>query len=107
MAETGWRRPFDDEIVLPEGRILRTLGDAGRYMRCWPPRPFDEERTAAGRLRICTSDPQKDRETAFAKEAGRPRHRCPVARGRFKGNELLCPLRQCPLGVCEAHPERP
>src|ERR1700746_2973270 len=21
MAETGWRRPFDDEIVLPEGRI--------------------------------------------------------------------------------------
>jgi hypothetical protein len=31
MAETGWRRPFDDEIVIPEGRILRTLSDAGRF----------------------------------------------------------------------------
>jgi hypothetical protein len=36
MAETGRRRPFDDEIVLPEGRILRTLGDAGRYIAALP-----------------------------------------------------------------------
>jgi hypothetical protein len=36
MAETGWRRPFDDEIALPDGRVLRTLGDAGRYVSALP-----------------------------------------------------------------------
>jgi hypothetical protein len=36
MAETGWRRPFDDEIALPDGRVLRTLGDAGRYVTALP-----------------------------------------------------------------------
>jgi hypothetical protein len=30
MAPTGWKRPFDDPISLPDGRTLVTLGDAGR-----------------------------------------------------------------------------
>ncbi len=36
MTDTGWGRSFDDEIVLPDGRILRTLGDAGRYVAALP-----------------------------------------------------------------------
>lgn len=32
----GWGRPFDDEIQLPDGRVLRTLGDAGRYVAALP-----------------------------------------------------------------------
>jgi hypothetical protein len=31
MAE-GWKRPFDDPIVLPGGRKLVTLEDAGNYI---------------------------------------------------------------------------
>jgi hypothetical protein len=27
---------FDDEIALPDGRVLRTLGDAGRYVAALP-----------------------------------------------------------------------
>jgi hypothetical protein len=45
MAETGWRRPFDDEIALPDGRVLRTLGDAGRY----DVRPYRHAQGAARR----------------------------------------------------------
>jgi len=29
---TGWKRPFDDPIVLPDGRSLVTLKDAGSYI---------------------------------------------------------------------------
>jgi outer membrane immunogenic protein len=29
-TDTGWSRPFDDAITLPDGRSLVTLGDAGR-----------------------------------------------------------------------------
>jgi hypothetical protein len=36
MASTGWPRPFDDPIALPEGRTLVTLGDAGRYIAGLP-----------------------------------------------------------------------
>jgi hypothetical protein len=36
MAPTGWSRLFDDPIALPDGRILRTLGDAGHYIAGLP-----------------------------------------------------------------------
>ena len=29
---TGWKRPFDDPIPLPDGRQLATLKDAGEYI---------------------------------------------------------------------------
>jgi hypothetical protein len=32
----GWKRPFDDPIVLPEGRQLVTLEDAGDYIAKLP-----------------------------------------------------------------------
>jgi hypothetical protein len=28
----SWSRPFDRPIKLPSGKIIRTLGDAGRYL---------------------------------------------------------------------------
>jgi hypothetical protein len=31
-----WSRPFDDPIKLPDGRTLRTLHDAGRYVAALP-----------------------------------------------------------------------
>jgi hypothetical protein len=31
-GETGWARRFDDEIPLPDGRVLRMLRDAGEYV---------------------------------------------------------------------------
>jgi hypothetical protein len=36
MAPTGWSRPFDDPIAVPEGQTLVTLGDAGRYIAGLP-----------------------------------------------------------------------
>jgi hypothetical protein len=32
----GWSRAFDDPIELPDGRTLRTLGDAGHYIAALP-----------------------------------------------------------------------
>ena len=32
MADSGWKRPFDDLISLPGGRALVTLEDAGNYI---------------------------------------------------------------------------
>ena len=31
LADRGWKRAFDDPIVLPDGRELVTLKDAGNY----------------------------------------------------------------------------
>lgn len=31
-----WSRRFDDPIALPDGRTLRTLRDAGRYIEALP-----------------------------------------------------------------------
>ena len=31
-----WTCPLEDEITLPDGGILRTLGDAGRYVAALP-----------------------------------------------------------------------
>ena len=36
MSATGWRRRFDDPIVLHDGGELRTLGEAGHYVRFLP-----------------------------------------------------------------------
>lgn len=36
MADTGWHRTFDDPIPLPDGRMLRTLRDAGHYIAKLP-----------------------------------------------------------------------
>ena len=33
---TDWTRPFDEPIALPDGRLLRTLLDAGRYVAKLP-----------------------------------------------------------------------
>ena len=33
---TGWKRPFDDPIPLPDGRQLVTLEDAGAYITQLP-----------------------------------------------------------------------
>jgi hypothetical protein len=54
MAETGWRRPFDDEIALPDGRVLRTLGEAGRYVAALP------EKVGKGGNRIEHADEERE-----------------------------------------------
>jgi hypothetical protein len=36
MREKGWSRPFDDPILLPRGRTLETLQDAGNYITKLP-----------------------------------------------------------------------
>jgi hypothetical protein len=36
VSDRGWKRPFDDPIVLPNGRVLRTLADAGHYVAGLP-----------------------------------------------------------------------
>jgi hypothetical protein len=33
---TGWKRPFDDPILLPRGRQLATLEDAAKYIQKLP-----------------------------------------------------------------------
>jgi hypothetical protein len=35
-APKGWKRPFDDPIVLPRGRQLVTLEDAGTFITKLP-----------------------------------------------------------------------
>ena len=32
----AWSRPFDDPITLPDGRVLKTLHDAGHYATALP-----------------------------------------------------------------------
>jgi hypothetical protein len=41
MPASGWHRPFNEPIVLPDGRELRTLIDAGRYVEKLPKRTHD------------------------------------------------------------------
>jgi hypothetical protein len=36
MADSGWKRPFEDPIPLPRGRQLVTLQDAGDYITKLP-----------------------------------------------------------------------
>jgi hypothetical protein len=36
MADKGWQRAFDDHIALPDGRVLKTLRDAGHYVAGLP-----------------------------------------------------------------------
>jgi hypothetical protein len=36
MSVADWSRAFDDPIVLPDGRELVTLRDAGEYVRALP-----------------------------------------------------------------------
>jgi hypothetical protein len=36
LAALSWSRHFDDPITLPDGRVLRTLGDAGHYVAALP-----------------------------------------------------------------------
>jgi hypothetical protein len=35
-ADKGWAREFDEAILLPDGRELRTLLDAGHYVQKLP-----------------------------------------------------------------------
>jgi hypothetical protein len=43
MAETGWRRSFEDPIALPDGHELVTLRDAARYIKPLPPKVCAQE----------------------------------------------------------------
>jgi hypothetical protein len=43
MPDKGWQRPFDDPILLPRGRQLVTLKDAGDFITQLPK---DEHETA-------------------------------------------------------------
>ena len=36
MTKTGWNRPFEDPILLPDGRELLTLKDAADYIMKLP-----------------------------------------------------------------------
>jgi hypothetical protein len=36
MPDRDWKRAFDEPIPLPDGRELRTLLDAGRYVAALP-----------------------------------------------------------------------
>jgi hypothetical protein len=36
MVDMGWHRTFDDPIPLPDGRVLKTLYDAGHYAAALP-----------------------------------------------------------------------
>src|ERR1700751_3645110 len=38
MSRSGWSPAFDDPIALPDGRVLRTLRDAGNYIAKLPKR---------------------------------------------------------------------
>ncbi len=33
ISDRGWARDFEDPIVLPDGRVLRTLLDAGNHIQ--------------------------------------------------------------------------
>lgn len=41
VADKGWSRPFDDPIVLPDGRKLLTLRDAANYITRLPKQQHD------------------------------------------------------------------
>ena len=43
MADRGWKRPFDDPILLPRGRQLVTLEDAATYIMKLPKAEQDLE----------------------------------------------------------------
>jgi hypothetical protein len=36
LAALSWSRHFDEPIALPDGRVLKTLGDAGHYVAALP-----------------------------------------------------------------------
>jgi hypothetical protein len=38
ISNRGWSREFDDPIVLTDGRVLRTLLDAGNYVVALSPK---------------------------------------------------------------------
>ena len=52
LRKTGWSREFADPILLPDGRELHTLRDAGHYIANLPKREHDKPhwRTAAHEL---------------------------------------------------------
>jgi hypothetical protein len=35
-ARVSWDKPFDDPIELPDGRVLRSLRDAGEFIQSLP-----------------------------------------------------------------------
>lgn len=50
MAINGWSRPFANPILLPDGRELHTLRDAGHYIAKLPKREHDKPHWQAKRL---------------------------------------------------------
>jgi hypothetical protein len=51
-TDTGWSRPFDDAIMLPDGRKMLTLKDAPEYIQKLPEaeQQLEEWQTAVGCL---------------------------------------------------------
>jgi hypothetical protein len=41
MADKGWQQPFEDPILLPDGRVLHTLRDAADYITALPKEQSD------------------------------------------------------------------
>jgi hypothetical protein len=59
MADSGWKRPFDDPIPLPRGRQLVTLEEAGRYITKLPKAEHEAEEWQAAMealILVATSD---------------------------------------------------
>ena len=53
MARTGWSTPFEDPVVLPNGRKLVTLLDAGNYIQGLPRKESARWTTGRSQLKPC------------------------------------------------------
>jgi hypothetical protein len=58
MVDRGWHRAFDDPITLHDGRVLKTLRDAGEFVAGLPKEKHDqpEWRLAATMLMQAAED---------------------------------------------------
>jgi hypothetical protein len=77
----SWSRAFDEPIALPNGRVLKTLSDAGHFVTSLPKAKHDrpEWRLAAAMLMQAADD---GAPVMFAEIAIRRDHRSPGARPR-------------------------
>lgn len=92
---TGWGRPFDDPITLPDGRELATLRDAGLYISGRPKAVHDrpEWQAAAEALLLVA---ERDGPVMFAAiglrralNAGRPAPEVALRRKQAKAYRLI------------------
>lgn len=79
----SWSRSFRDPIVLPDGRILKTLQDAGEYIAALPKKEHDlpEWQTAIeALLLVVEGGPPMFARMAFMKALNRDRPAAPFTR---------------------------